>query len=317
MSLTRRDFLRRSAAIAGAASGSLGARPLWATRPGEKTPTEKFAICNETFVDWPFDKAFATAAECGYSGIEIAPFTISNFVTDIASERRREIRRQAEQAGLQVVGLHWLLAKTKGFHLTSPDPHIRRNTARYLGALADFCADLGGTLLIFGSPKQRNLPPGVTRDQGLQYATEVIHAALPLLERAGVQLAMEPLSPGTTNFLRTAAEASELIQRVDSARCQLILDCLAMEHEQAPRAEVIQKYAKSLVHFHANDPNRMGPGFGELDFVPIFKALRNVRYGGWISVEVFNYQPGPERLARESMQYMKACLARMALPPLK
>ena len=81
----------------------------------------KYAICNETFGDWPLEKAFALAAECGYRGIEIAPFTMAEYVTDIPAKRRAEVRRLAEKAGLEVVGLHWLLAKTKGLHLTSPD----------------------------------------------------------------------------------------------------------------------------------------------------------------------------------------------------
>ena len=67
----------------------------------------KFAICNETFQDWPFDKAFAFARECGYTGIEFAPFTISKNVYDISSARRAEVRKQAEDAGLEVVGLTW------------------------------------------------------------------------------------------------------------------------------------------------------------------------------------------------------------------
>ena len=47
----------------------------------------KFAVCNETFKDWPFEKAFAFAAECGYTGLEFAPFTISDYVTDISAEK--------------------------------------------------------------------------------------------------------------------------------------------------------------------------------------------------------------------------------------
>ena len=233
----------------------------------------KFAICNETFGDWPFDKAFALAAECGYQGIEIAPFTISNDVTEIPPERRKQVRRQAEKAGLEVAGLHWLLARTKGLHLTSPEAEVRRRTADYLGALAEFCADLGGNLLVFGSPAQRNVLPGVSREQAMQHAVEVLRAALPVLEKTDVVLAFEPLSPKTTNFVSTAAEAVELIEMVGSPRCRLILDCNAMATESTPMAELIRKHASWLAHFHANDPNRQGPGFGKLDFVPIFQAL--------------------------------------------
>jgi sugar phosphate isomerase/epimerase len=113
-----------------------------------------FAICNETFRDWPIDKAFAFAAECGYTGVEVAPFTIATYVTEITPADRAEVRRAAEAAGLEIIGLHWLLARTEGFHVTSPDPVQRRRTADYLGELARCCADLGGKLMVFGSPQQ-------------------------------------------------------------------------------------------------------------------------------------------------------------------
>src|SRR6185295_7830923 len=114
----------------------------------------KFAICNETFLDWPFDRAFAFARECGYTGIEIAPFTIATYATDISTARRAEVKKQAAATGLDVVGLHWLLAKTEGFYLTSPDVAVRKKTSSYLGDLARLCADLGGNLMVLGSPLQ-------------------------------------------------------------------------------------------------------------------------------------------------------------------
>jgi sugar phosphate isomerase/epimerase len=127
-----------------------------------------------------------------------------------------------------------------------------------------------------------------------------------------VILALEPLSPRTTTFLTTAAEAVELAERIDSPHCKLLLDCLAMTSEAVPPADLIRRYAKWLVHFHANDPNRRGPGMGNLDFGPIFQALRDVDYRGWVSVEVFDVSPGAETIARESLTYMQKVVA--ALP---
>ena len=134
----------------------------------------KFAICNETFQDWPFDRAFAFAAECGYTGVEFAPFTIHKDARQISPERRREVRQQAEQAGLEVVGLHWLLAFTEGFYLTSPEADVRQRTADYLCELARLCRDLGGETLVLGSPMQRNLLPGVSHEQAMEYAADVL-----------------------------------------------------------------------------------------------------------------------------------------------
>jgi sugar phosphate isomerase/epimerase len=167
-------------------------------------------------------------------------------------------------------------------------------------------------MMIFGSPQQRNLKEGVSHRQGMSYAAEVFDAVLPALEAADVTLAWEPLSPRTTTFLQTAAEALELVELISSPRCGLILDCNAMAHEIKSAADLIRQHRSQLVHFHANDPSRLGPGFGELDFVPIFEALLECDYRGWVSVEVFNYEPGPERLARESMEYMRKCLAKAA-----
>ncbi len=123
---------------------------------------------------------------------------------------------------------------------------------------------------------------------------------------------MEPLAPAEGNFLNTAADAARLIGDVGHPNCRLILDCKAMSSEAVSIPELIRQYRGLLAHFHANDPNKQGPGFGELDFVPIFAALGEIDYRGWVSVEVFDYSPGVERLARESLENMHAALAQLS-----
>ncbi|MCL4204015.1 MAG: sugar phosphate isomerase/epimerase [Pirellulaceae bacterium] len=272
----------------------------------------RFAMCNETFGDWDQPRIFRTLAETGYTGVEIAPFTLNPDVRKISQHQRDSLRKAAEDAGVQLCALHWLLSKTEGFHLTHPDRVVRTATADYLGELARFCRDLGGSVMVFGSPQQRNLLPGVERQQAMNHAAEVLQRVVPVLAECNVVLALEPLSPRTTTFLATAAEAVELAERVDSPQCKLLLDCLAMTSESIPPSDLIRRYAKWLVHFHANDPNRRGPGMGTLDFGPIFQALRDVDYRGWVSVEVFDVSPGAETIARESLKYMKEMVA--ALP---
>jgi sugar phosphate isomerase/epimerase len=309
---TRRAFLKQTAATGlGAAALGLGALPASSLRAAEAEMPFKFAKCNETFVDWPFEKVCRFVAECGYTGLEIAPFTIATYVTEVPGRRRARLRRQMEEAGLQSAGLHWLLAKTEGLHLTHPDPQIRKKTADYLAELANFCADLGGDVMIFGSPKQRDLLEGVSRDQGMAYAAEVLKSAMPVMEKRGVTLALEPLGEKETNFIPYAADAVELAEMVDSPRCKMMLDCKAMVHEADPMPALIRRYQSWMVHFHANDPNLRGPGMGELDFVPLFEALFDVNFDRWVSVEVFDYEPGPEALARESIAYMKECVAKV------
>jgi sugar phosphate isomerase/epimerase len=272
----------------------------------------KFAICNETFNDRSIPAGFELARECGYTGIEIAPFTLATYARDISPEHRVEVRRQAADAGLQVVGLHWLLAKTEGFYLTSPDTAVRRRTGEYLAELAHLCRDLGGSLLVLGSPQQRNLLPGVSKADAMRYAADCLQTALPALEETGTVLCVEPLGPSEGDFLLTAAEGVDLCNMVSSPFCRLHLDVKAMSSETKPVPQLIRDNRRVLQHFHANDPNRQGPGFGEVDFLPIFAALREIDYQGWVSVEVFDYTPGVERLARQSIDYMRKQLARLS-----
>lgn len=274
----------------------------------------KFAICNETFQDWPFDKAFSFAKECGYDGVEIAPFTLAADVKDVSGAQRDQVRQQALDAGLEVVGLHWLLAKTEGYYVTSPDEAVRKRTIDYFKQLAQLCHDLGGSVLVFGSPQQRSLLPGVSQQQATDYAAGVLQQAVPVFEQCDVVLALEPLGPEETDFLNTAEEARELIERIGSPHCRLHLDVKAMSSETESVPDIIRGNTDLTAHFHANDPNRQGPGFGEVDFVPIFEALGQVDYQGWISVEVFDYEPGIERLVSDSITYMRDCLAKLAKP---
>lgn len=269
----------------------------------------KFGICNETFVDWSFKQAAQCAHDAGYTGIEIAPFTLANDAREISAETRREIRDTAAGHDLEIIGLHWLLAKTEGFHLTTADDAVRRATSEYLRALADLCHDLGGRVMVFGSPQQRNVADGMSQEQAFDNAAEVIRAAMPTLEDHGVILAVEPLGPTEGNFLNTAAEGVRLIEMVDSPNCRLHLDCKAMSSETTPIPDLIRAHIDRLEHFHANDPNLLGPGMGDLEFGPILAALEEVQYDGWVSVEVFDYSPGAERIARESIDHMRACLA--------
>jgi len=265
----------------------------------------RYAICNETFGDWPLAKACDLAAECGYEGIEVAPFTLAPLATDLSAGQRGEIRRTIARAGLDCVGLHWLLAKTEGFHVAHPDPDVRSRTVDYLAELARLCHDLGGRVLVFGSPKQRSLLPGVTPAQAEGHLAEVFARLVPVLETTDTVVALEPLAPSETDVLTTAADACRLVERIGSPHVRLHLDVKAMAGEDQPIPDVIRASARHLEHFHANDTNLQGPGFGAVDFAPIFRALDDVRYAGWVSVEVFDYAPGPERLARESIAYMR------------
>jgi sugar phosphate isomerase/epimerase len=270
----------------------------------------RYAICNEIFEGWDHPRVCRLVADLGYGGVEIAPFTLAPRITDVSPEKRRELRQQAEACGVQIIGLHWLLAKTEGLHLTSPDEAVRRRTAEYLVELARGCRDLGGEFMVFGSPAQRRIPTDFSKAQAMDFAADTFQRALTGIADCGVKLCLEPLAPSDTDFINTCAEAVALLDSISHPNFVLHLDVKAMASDEAPTPELIRRHVKRTHHFHANDPNLRGPGFGNADFVPIFRALKEVDYRGWVSVEVFDYSPDSETIARESIRYMRACEAK-------
>jgi sugar phosphate isomerase/epimerase len=266
----------------------------------------KLAICNELFENWPWEKICDFVRSVGYTGIEVAPFTLAGRAEEITPQRRSELRSAAESRGIEIVGLHWLLVKPPGLYITHPDTAVREVTARYFTELVQLCADLGGKVMVIGSPKQRSLLPGINREQAMGYAAEVFTPCLRTAAERGVTLAIEPLSPQETDFLLCAADAVELIERIGHPNFRLQLDVKAMSYEKKPIPQIIRESAKHLAHFHVNDPNLLGPGMGEVRYEQILAALREAGYGGWLSVEAFDFSYGAEKIARASVDYLRS-----------
>lgn len=265
----------------------------------------KFAICSEIFADWKLDRIFAYAAKAGYDGVEIAPFTIAKYVTEINSKEREAIRTSAIQNGIGIPGIHWVLAHTEGMHLTHPDLQVRERTSRYLSDLVDFCGDLGGAFMVVGSPKQRNVLEGVSPEEAWEWATAAFREPVMRAEQRGVTICFEPLAPSETNFINTAEDAIRFTNQLRTPHFRIILDVKAMSSESKPIPQIIRESWPYFAYFHANDRNLKGPGFGEVDFTPISNALHEVGYGGWVSVEVFKFEEGPEVIASRSIDYLR------------
>ncbi len=269
----------------------------------------KFGICNEIFQDWKIDDAMAFAKKAGYDGIEIAPFTLAKSVTDVPAEERRRIRETAARIGLEISGIHWVLVQAEGMYLNHPDSQVRARTAQYFCELVKFCADLGGKIIVVGSPKQRNLMEGVSFDQAWEWATNTFREAVKLAEQCEITICFEPLAPSETNFINTAAEAIRFTRQFNSPAMKIILDVKAMCSESKPIPQIIRESRGEFAYFHANDRNLKGPGFGDVDFMPIAAALKEVGYTGYASVEVFKFEEGPEAIATRSIEYLKRVFA--------
>ncbi|MGB7572563.1 MAG: sugar phosphate isomerase/epimerase family protein [Thermodesulfobacteriota bacterium] len=275
-----------------------------------KKSAVKVSICNELFQGWAIDRVFEYAAQLGYNGVEIAPYTLADSVTEIPTKQRKAIRHAAEDNGIEIVGLHWLLAKPEGLYINHPDEIIRIKTQEYIEALIHFCADIGGKILVHGSPHQRTVQEGWDFQQSWNFAKETFKVCLKTAQKRNVLYCIEPLAHMNTNFINTVAEGIRLVREIRHPHLKMVFDSRSASAQEKSVLEALLRALDSgyLRHIHVNDANGRGPGFGETAFVPILKSLIKHNYKGYISVEVFDFSPDPETVASRSIGYLRGIL---------
>lgn len=268
----------------------------------------RISLCNEVLAGLPLERQCELAAALGYDGLEIAPFTLAEAPERISSAEAARVRRVVESAGLVVTGLHWLLVKPTGLSLTDPSASVRSRTLDVVSRLVSLCAELGGSVLVHGSPKQRQVAPGDTPAVARGRLCDFLADAARLAEAHGVVYCIEPLSKNETALVNTLAEAAEIVREVNRPALRTMIDCSAAgagERQSIP--ELIDEWLPTglVAHVQVNDPNRRGPGQGELRFAPIFAALKRNGYDGTVSVEPFDYVPDGPGAAAFAAGYLR------------
>ena len=274
--------------------------------------TFRHAICNEAFENRPFADACRAIRQAGYSGIEIAPFTLAEDPATIPAGRRRECRDIMASEGLQFVGLHWLMVSPKGLHVTTPDADLRGRSWQHIHGLIDLCADLGpGGILVFGSPKQRATTGGLSRAEATRHFVEGFAAVAPHAGERGVTVLMEALPSGQCDVVTSLDEATALVRQIDHPAIRTMFDSHNAVEETEPHATLVERHYGLIRHIHVNEMDGRHPGTGSYDFKPVFEVLRRREYPGWISLEAFDFTPGAEKIARDSLRYLESEIARL------
>ena len=145
----------------------------------------------------------------------------------------------------------------------------------------------------------------MTPEQAWSYAQETFAACAKFAQEQDVILCMEPLASQHTNFISTPAEAVEMVKAVNNPNFQIILDVTSTAAENLDMPTQIRTYAEHVAHFHTNDDNGYLPGSGNVDYPPIIEALKEINYTGYLSTEVFNFEPDPETIARRSIEFLQ------------
>jgi D-psicose/D-tagatose/L-ribulose 3-epimerase len=275
----------------------------------------RHAICNEAFKDYTFAQTCRAVQKIGYEGIEIAPFTLSEEPAAFAPDRRRECREIMRSEGLVFAGLHWLMVSPPGLHVTAPDAGLRGRSWEHIRRLIDLCADLGPDgVMVFGSPKQRSSTGGLSREEATAHFVAGLAGVAPQAEDRGVRLLIEALSPSQTDVVTSLDEAAALVDRIGSPAIRTMFDTHNAIDETEPHDVLVERNFEKICHVHVNENDGRHCGAGNYDFAPVLAALRRLNYAGWISLEAFDFSPGAEPLAAESLHYLQKIIAGLAVP---
>ena len=277
----------------------------------------RIALCNEVIAPMPFPAQCVYAAKLGYDGLEIAPYTLSDEPHRLGAAQIAAARSAAQDAGIAITGLHWLLVKPAGLSISTRDGAVRKRTIDVMLALIDQCAEFGGRYLVHGSPHQRRVDPGETRAAALARAQESFAAVAGRAEKAGVVYCIEALSAEQTPLINTLEEAARIVQQINSPSIRSMLDCSAAGRmEKQPLAALVDRWLPQgvIAHVQLNDRNRQGPGQGQQKFAPLFAALRKHRYGGDVAVEPFDYVPDGPGAAARAIGYVRGVLEALDNP---
>ncbi len=272
----------------------------------------RHAICNEIYQGWDFADACRHMRAAGYEGIEIAPFTLSEDPCNISADDRRQYRDIIRSEGLRFVGLHWLMVAPKGLHVTTPDDELRARSWEHIRGLIDLCADLGdGGVMVFGSPLQRGTTGGSTPEEARERFIDGLASVAPQASERGVTILVEALPKNQTDVIGTLAEAAEVVRRVGSPAVATMFDTHNAVDETEPHDVLIERYFPLIRHVHVNETDGGHCGTGDYDFRPVLAALRRLGYQGWISLEAFDFTPGAERIATESIRYLNSIIEQL------
>lgn len=269
----------------------------------------RHAICNEAFDKWDFAEACRVMKKLGYEGIEIAPFTLAEDPVDVSAERRKEFKDIIGSEGLQFAGLHWLMVSPKGLHVTTPDRALRDRSWQHIRNLIDLCADLGPDgVMVFGSPKQRGTDGKISVAEATKNYVDGLMSVAPHAEQRGVKILIEALPVEQTDVVLTLDEAVEHVKSIGSPAVWTMFDSHNAVNEREAHPDLIEKHFEWIRHVHVNELDGRHPGTADYDFVSMFRRLHKLNYRGWISMEAFDFTPGAERLASESIEHLNRCI---------
>jgi sugar phosphate isomerase/epimerase len=224
-------------------------------------------------------KAARLAAAAGFDALEISPWIPSVINQSGIEELKASLNRN------HITFSGFTAIYPPRMVLASRSPAARKRSILYTNQLIEFASELGGQCLVWGSPRSRNIPDNVPFKRGYDWLIQLLKASGDLADERGVKIAIEPINRFESKIIHTAREALCLARLVGRKSVGIVYDVFHVSLEEDSFTAPILLAGKRLAAVHVSDCNRRIPGKGHIDFRPIFRALKNVGYDDYVTLE--------------------------------
>jgi D-psicose/D-tagatose/L-ribulose 3-epimerase len=230
----------------------------------------------------------------------------------------REIRKGLAENGLECTFCSVL---PSGLSLIAGDPEVRRAAMAHLSDCVKVAADIGGEILAGPLYSPVGYLPGRRRTQDeVNRAVEAWQTLGDTLAANRVTVALKPLNRFETYFLNTVADAVALCRSIGNARVGVLFDTFHANVEEKNVAEALRSAGPFLKHLHMCENDRGIPGSGHVDWPGVFRAIRELNYSGWLTIESFGFAlgelsaaasiwrdlaPEPQDIAYQGVEFLK------------
>jgi fructoselysine 3-epimerase len=256
----------------------------------------KLALASSVFGRYPLEQVLPVVAQAGYQGIDLWGGRPHVFRSDLGPSRLRALRRQAADLGLEIASVMPAFYRYP-FSLSTNEDHIRRDSIDYMRESIDNAVHLGASRILAVPGMSLH---GQAREDAWARMTDSLALVADSAAAAGVGVGVEAVNRYVSDLVVTAADAVRLIESLGRSNVGVVLDSGHIHIAGKPAAEELRTAGALLheVHLNDNDGTKhqgLVPGDGSFDFTSLLKGLHEVRYQGFLCVELsWDYSVDPE-----------------------
>jgi sugar phosphate isomerase/epimerase len=270
----------------------------------------RLAFSTNAYLNYSFPEAARRLSEIGYAGLELMADVPHAWPAYLLPEQEQTIRDALARYNLAVSNVNAFMMhavndpRQKYWHPSwiEPDRHYRQIRIDHTKRALTLAKEIGARCITTepGGPVE-----GRKWSDCLALFVEMLKPVVEHAEREGVMLLVEP-EPDL--LIETADQYLEFAAKIQSPMLGLNFDIghfFCVRDEPAPTVHKLKEHVR---HVHLEDiaatrvHHHLIPGEGVIDFGSTLKALKDVGYAGWVTVELYTCHENPDYAAKTARE---------------